>query len=32
MAMNNVFYRWRHFMGDASGYPAIPARLRPVHR
>ena len=28
MAMNNVFYRWRHFMGDASGYPAIPARLR----
>lgn len=28
MAMNNVFYRFRHFMGDASGYPAMPARLR----
>jgi alkyl hydroperoxide reductase subunit D len=28
MAMNNVFYRFRHFMGEASGYPALPARLR----
>ncbi|MEZ4366461.1 MAG: carboxymuconolactone decarboxylase family protein [Kofleriaceae bacterium] len=28
MAMNNVYYRFRHFMGEASGYPQLPARLR----
>jgi alkyl hydroperoxide reductase subunit D len=28
MAMNNVFYRFRHFMGPASPYPDLPARLR----
>ena len=28
MAMNNVFYRFRHFMGEPSGYAALPARLR----
>jgi alkyl hydroperoxide reductase subunit D len=27
MAMNNVYYRFRHFMGEAS-YDAKPARLR----
>jgi alkyl hydroperoxide reductase subunit D len=28
MAMNNVYYRFRHFMGDASPYAELPARLR----
>jgi lipoyl-dependent peroxiredoxin subunit D len=28
MAMNNVFYRFRHFMGDDSPYQQLPARLR----
>jgi alkyl hydroperoxide reductase subunit D len=28
MAMNNVYYRFRHFMGDGSPYHALPARLR----
>lgn len=27
MAMNNVFYRFRHFM-EESDYPSMPARLR----
>ena len=27
MAMNNVFYRFRHFM-EGSDYPSMPARLR----
>src|SRR5262245_58630774 len=28
MAMNNVFYRFRHIMGDDTEYPSLPARLR----
>jgi alkyl hydroperoxide reductase subunit D len=28
MAMNNVYYRFLHTMGDASEYQAMPARLR----
>ncbi len=28
MGMNNVYYRFLHMMGDASGYPEMPARLR----
>lgn len=28
MGMNNVFYRFRHTMGDESTYAKIPARLR----
>lgn len=28
MAMNNVYYRFVHFMGEASDYKALPARLR----
>ena len=28
MAMNNVYYRFVHFMGDAADYAAMPARLR----
>src|SRR5688500_10320187 len=28
MAMNNVYYRFRHFMGEGSPYHALPARLR----
>jgi len=28
MAMNNVYYRFLHFMGDGSDYKTLPARLR----
>jgi alkyl hydroperoxide reductase subunit D len=28
MGMNNVYYRFVHFMGDASEYGHMPARLR----
>ena len=28
MAMNNVYYRFRHFMGDDSPYAKLPAGLR----
>ena len=28
MAMNNVYYRFRHFMGEEAAYQAMPARLR----
>jgi alkyl hydroperoxide reductase subunit D len=28
MAMNNVYYRFRHFMGEGSPYDELPARLR----
>lgn len=28
MGMNNVYYRFVHFMGDASEYGHLPARLR----
>jgi len=28
MGMNNVYYRFLHFMGDASEYSHMPARLR----
>ncbi len=28
MAMNNVYYRFLHFMGDGSEYKTLPARLR----
>jgi lipoyl-dependent peroxiredoxin subunit D len=28
MGMNNVYYRFNHFMGEASEYGAMPARLR----
>ena len=28
MGMNNVYYRFRHFMGDESEYKKLPARLR----
>src|SRR5690349_15951503 len=28
MGMNNVYYRFQHFMGDASEYGHMPARLR----
>jgi alkyl hydroperoxide reductase subunit D len=28
MAMNNVYYRFRHFMGESSPYNLKPARLR----
>jgi alkyl hydroperoxide reductase subunit D len=28
MAMNNVFYRFRHYVGDAGPYPTLPARMR----
>jgi alkyl hydroperoxide reductase subunit D len=28
MGMNNVYYRFLHFIGDASEYGAMPARLR----
>jgi alkyl hydroperoxide reductase subunit D len=28
MAMNNVYYRFRHFMGEGSTYSTLPARLR----
>lgn len=28
MAMNNVYYRFVHFMGEAAEYGAMPARLR----
>jgi alkyl hydroperoxide reductase subunit D len=28
MGMNNVYYRFQHFMGDASEYGHLPARLR----
>jgi alkyl hydroperoxide reductase subunit D len=28
MAMNNVYYRFLHMMGDASEYAEMPARLR----
>ncbi len=28
MAMNNVYYRFLHFVGDDSEYKALPARLR----
>jgi lipoyl-dependent peroxiredoxin subunit D len=28
MAMNNVYYRFVHFMGDAAEYGQMPARLR----
>jgi alkyl hydroperoxide reductase subunit D len=28
MAMNNVYYRFLHMMGEASDYPSMPARLR----
>lgn len=28
MGMNNVYYRFVHFMGDASEYGQMPARLR----
>ena len=28
MGMNNVYYRFNHFMGDASEYGQMPARLR----
>ncbi len=28
MAMNNVYYRFVHFMGEASSYQTMPARLR----
>lgn len=28
MAMNNVYYRFKHFMGDDSAYTKMPAKLR----
>jgi alkyl hydroperoxide reductase subunit D len=28
MAMNNVYYRFRHVMGEGAPYQALPARLR----
>src|SRR5690606_33894852 len=28
MGMNNVYYRFTHYMGDASEYGHMPARLR----
>lgn len=28
MAMNNVYYRFTHFMGEGSEYGSMPARLR----
>lgn len=28
MAMNNVYYRFLHFVGDGSDYHTLPARLR----
>lgn len=28
MAMNNIYYRFVHMMGDGSDYPQMPARLR----
>jgi lipoyl-dependent peroxiredoxin subunit D len=28
MGMNNVYYRFNHFVGEASEYPHMPARLR----
>lgn len=28
MGMNNVYYRFNHFMGDAAEYGQMPARLR----
>ena len=28
MAMNNVYYRFRHFMGESSAYNSKPARMR----
>ena len=28
MAMNNVYYRFRHFMGEDSAYARLPAKLR----
>lgn len=28
MAMNNVYYRFLHFVGDGNDYQALPARLR----
>ena len=28
MGMNNVYYRFKHFMGDESEYKKLPARLR----
>src|SRR5689334_21233668 len=28
MAMNNVYYRFVHMMGETSEYPSMPARLR----
>ncbi|MEZ4403409.1 MAG: carboxymuconolactone decarboxylase family protein [Kofleriaceae bacterium] len=28
MAMNNVYYRFLHFVGDGTDYAALPARLR----
>ena len=28
MAMNNVYYRFLHFVGDGAGYQGLPARLR----
>jgi alkyl hydroperoxide reductase subunit D len=28
MAMNNVYYRFQHMMGDGSAYAQFPARLR----
>ena len=28
MGMNNIYYRFRHMVSDASGYSELPARLR----
>ena len=28
MAMNNIYYRFLHFVGDGNDYQALPARLR----
>ena len=28
MAMNNVYYRFLHFVGDGNPYQGLPARLR----
>src|ERR1041384_2547201 len=28
MAMNNIYYRFLHVMGESSDYPEMPARLR----
>ncbi len=28
MGMNNVYYRFQHYMGDGSEYAGLPARLR----